>query len=218
MDFSNRAPDLQGVEDDGVGTTKHDALGGDLMCTLMAAVHFPVSLKKKKWFLPICCSLQLRHLRSCKESGSDPSVLIKLCGGCMHGIAHAGLCAVAQRMPCFTHAPQLPLLCPACNMLSSQHRVCVWAHNQRKVPHSHCCIAMSTKMCRTLLPQLPFEAPRALGLHGHAFVNGGSVELLTGTDRTLRQGARDFLQSFRWSAVRPEVPLELGWRFSGRCC
>ena len=33
-------------------------------------------------------------------------------------------------------------------------------------------------------------------------MNGGSVELLTGTGRTLRQGAADFLQGFRWSAVR----------------
>ena len=56
--------------------------------------------------------------------------------------------------------------------------------------------------CRVVRPQLPFEAPRALGLHGHVFVNGGSVELLTGTGRTLRQGASDFLRSFRWSAVR----------------
>lgn len=60
-------------------------------------------------------------------------------------------------------------------------------------------------------PQLPFEAPRAMGLHGHVFVNGGSVELLTGTGRTLRQGARDFLQSFRWSAVcsGPYTPLQV---------
>ena len=36
---------VQGVEDDGAGTTKRDALGGDLMCTLMAALHFPVSLR-----------------------------------------------------------------------------------------------------------------------------------------------------------------------------
>ena len=35
---------VQGAEDDGAGTTKRDALGGDLMCTLMAALHFPVSL------------------------------------------------------------------------------------------------------------------------------------------------------------------------------
>ena len=34
---------MQGAEDDGAGTTKRDALGGDLMCTLMAALHFPVS-------------------------------------------------------------------------------------------------------------------------------------------------------------------------------
>ena len=56
-------------------------------------------------------------------------------------------------------------------------------------------------------PQLPFEAPRALGLHGHVFLNGGSVELLSGTGRTLRQGAADFLQSFRWSAVHTPTPL-----------
>ena len=64
--------------------------------------------------------------------------------------------------------------------------------------------------------QLPFEAPRALGLHGHVFLNGGSVELLTGTGRTLRQGAADFLQGFRWSAVRPGPYTPLQTSFG--CC
>ncbi|KAK9833542.1 hypothetical protein WJX81_003706 [Elliptochloris bilobata] len=99
------APRRRGEEEDGAGTDKRDALGGDLMCTLLAALHFP----------------------------------------------------------------------------------------------------------------LPFEAPRALGLHGHVFLNGGSTEVLTGTGRPLQQGARDFLRSFRWSAgvglVWPTTigRLEVNW-------
>jgi len=50
--------------------------------------------------------------------------------------------------------------------------------------------------------QLPWETPRALGLHGQVFLNGGSAELLSGTGRPLRQAAHDFLRTFRWSAAR----------------
>ena len=50
--------------------------------------------------------------------------------------------------------------------------------------------------------QLPFEAPRALGIHGHVFVNGGSAELLAGTGRPMREAAHEFVRAFRWTAVR----------------
>jgi len=50
--------------------------------------------------------------------------------------------------------------------------------------------------------QLPFEAPRALGIHGHVFVNGGSAELLAGTGRPMREAAHELLRGFRWTAVR----------------
>ena len=53
-------------------------------------------------------------------------------------------------------------------------------------------------------PRVPGLASlRVAGLHGHVFVNGGSVALLGGGARSLRAGADELLSSFRWASVRP---------------
>mmetsp|Transcript_32609 Transcript_32609/g.72023 ORF Transcript_32609/g.72023 Transcript_32609/m.72023 type:complete len:528 (-) Transcript_32609:921-2504(-) len=47
--------------------------------------------------------------------------------------------------------------------------------------------------------QLPHEAFRALGLHGHVFVNGGNNVQLTGAGRPIRDSVHAFTTSLRWS-------------------
>lgn len=50
--------------------------------------------------------------------------------------------------------------------------------------------------------ELPFELAREAGMHGHVFLNGGSVVGVAGREGGLRDRAREFGQSLRWTVVR----------------
>ena len=51
--------------------------------------------------------------------------------------------------------------------------------------------------------QFPSRGLQEAGIHGHFFVNGGNLSLLSGTGKSLKQSVtQDFAQSWRWSAVR----------------
>ncbi|PSC74144.1 sorting and assembly machinery component 50-like protein B-like [Micractinium conductrix] len=47
--------------------------------------------------------------------------------------------------------------------------------------------------------QLPSESLRAAGIHGHVFVNGGSMVGLAGGGRPFQQAWHEFATTFRWS-------------------
>ncbi|KDD76955.1 hypothetical protein H632_c56p0, partial [Helicosporidium sp. ATCC 50920] len=47
--------------------------------------------------------------------------------------------------------------------------------------------------------ELPFELAREAGMHGHVFLNGGSVVGVAGREGGLRDRAREFGQSLRWT-------------------
>ena len=50
--------------------------------------------------------------------------------------------------------------------------------------------------------QFPSQSLQEAGIHGHFFVNGGNLSLLSGTGRSMKQAVTDdFMQSWRWSAV-----------------
>ncbi|KAL3152135.1 hypothetical protein ABBQ32_001233 [Trebouxia sp. C0010 RCD-2024] len=65
--------------------------------------------------------------------------------------------------------------------------------------------ALGGDLYATVLAALRFQFPsRSLqeaGIHGHFFVNGGSLSLLSGTGRSLKQAVtEDFMRSWRWTA------------------
>lgn len=53
-----------------------------------------------------------------------------------------------------------------------------------------------------VLLQFPHRGMQALGIHGHLFVNGGNLSLLSGTGRSIHQVvSEDFTKRWRWTAV-----------------
>ena len=54
-----------------------------------------------------------------------------------------------------------------------------------------------------VLLQFPHRGLQDLGIHGHLFVNGGNLSLLSGTGRSIHQVvSEDFTKRWRWTAVR----------------
>jgi len=52
------------------------------------------------------------------------------------------------------------------------------------------------------LQQFPSKGLQEAGIHGHLFVNGGNLSLLSGTSRSIKQAVtEDFIRSWRWSVV-----------------
>lgn len=50
--------------------------------------------------------------------------------------------------------------------------------------------------------QFPSHSLQEAGIHGHFFVNGGTLSLLSGTGRSVQQVVTDdFMRSWRWTAV-----------------
>ena len=50
--------------------------------------------------------------------------------------------------------------------------------------------------------QFPSQSLQEAGIHGHFFVNGGTLSLLSGTGRSIQQAVTDdFMRSWRWTAV-----------------
>ncbi|KXZ54472.1 hypothetical protein GPECTOR_4g537 [Gonium pectorale] len=69
-----------------------------------------------------------------------------------------------------------------------------------------------------LMFQLPHPALRLLKVHGHAFVNGGNVVQLSGTDRSPRSVLSELGSTFRWSCgLGLVVPTPIG-RFEANYC
>lgn len=72
--------------------------------------------------------------------------------------------------------------------------------------------ALGGDLYATVLAALRFEFPskglQEAGIHGHLFVNGGSLSLLSGTSRSMKQAVtQDFVTSWRWS-----VGVGLRWQ------
>lgn len=58
---------------------------------------------------------------------------------------------------------------------------------------------------------LPFETAKAMGMHGHVFINGGSIVGLAGQRKSVGDCGREFGRSFRWSAGAGVVlPTNIG--------
>ncbi|KAI3432894.1 hypothetical protein D9Q98_010476 [Chlorella vulgaris] len=59
--------------------------------------------------------------------------------------------------------------------------------------------------------QLPVDAMRAAGIHGHVFVSGGNLVALSGAGRNWQSAWHEFTTTFRWSAGAGIVwPTQIG--------
>ena len=53
--------------------------------------------------------------------------------------------------------------------------------------------------------QFPSRNLQEAGVHGHFFVNGGNLSLLSGTNRSIQQTvSEDFVRNWRWTTVCSE--------------
>ena len=69
---------------------------------------------------------------------------------------------------------------------------------------------------RLMASQFPHRGLQELGVHGHLFVNGGNLSLLSGTGRSIHQVVtEDFAKRWRWTVVSLQC---LWFRHDTMCC
>jgi hypothetical protein len=84
--------------------------------------------------------------------------------------------------------------------------VCAWGVFVRACVRAcvHACVCLSQilKPCDWGHLQFKHPTPEALGLYGHAFLNGGNLTPLTGASRPFSESLQAFGSGWRWSTVK----------------
>ena len=163
---------------EGAGSSyRRDALGGDLYATVLAALRFQVCMHHGVVLHVLFSPGQVHRFSLCRLALSSCSI--------SHGsrtlLVSYAVAAIAQVQFCV-------------NIAGS-----VWyTHVHMKVLPLSC----ATHISVVALLQFPSQSLQEAGIHGHFFVNGGSLSLLSGTGRSVKQAVTDdFMQSWRWTAV-----------------
>lgn len=90
-----------------------------------------------------------------------------------------------------------------CPLIASWSSMCAYCKiEQQARPVMHKPHASAPAACQHVLLQFPHRGLQDLGIHGHLFVNGGNLSLLSGTGRSIHQVvSEDFTKRWRWTAV-----------------
>ena len=173
---------------------QRDALGGDLFCSLVAAVNFQLPSES----LRAVREGRAAHVRGSITSNNQPhqsprgaSSSVLPCSGCRG--AHGEATASRPRL-CHHMQPSRPSL---------YNRL--WHPRPRFCERRPRWLPPSTAVSSTQPPVFPFNhscQQTQAGIHGHVFVNGGSMVGLAGGGRPFQQAWHEFATTFRWSVVR----------------
>ena len=137
------------MEDDGAGTTKRDALGGDLMCTLMAALHFPVREAEETMLFPAHLLFSVNTELTCTGSYlmTFHGLVVFLVNMpwdsmCMLDLSEQGVDAIV-----YLSQRNFSLLYPAYNLLIVYLQHSVGEDSLAEEPETRCQVGRSLRHC-----------------------------------------------------------------------
>ena len=152
-----------------------DALGGDLYATVLAALRFQVPMHH----------ILVTHGTTCLAMSCLAGLVIT---AGTYASRSSWFIVLMHRFQCLKIAFWYPF-----RLYAPSNAACVFDLLVHQVK-------LLTPVGGTM--QFPSQTMQEAGIHGHFFVNGGNLSLLSGTGRSMKQAVtEDFMQSWRWSTV-----------------